>query len=119
MLLRDRERLGEGDLQGPAATLLIPLGTCPIHKDAPHQASGHRQKVCAVLPVDVLDVDQPQVGLVDKCGGLEAVPSTFSCHAPLGDAVQLSFDQGNQPFERTLVALAPRQQQPRDRTRSG
>jgi hypothetical protein len=47
-----------------AATFLIPPGLRRIHEDSPHQASGHRQKVRAVLPIHLLDVDQSKVRLV-------------------------------------------------------
>ena len=30
-----------------------------VHEDAPHQPSRHREKVRAVLPVHLLDLDQP------------------------------------------------------------
>ena len=53
-----------------------------IDEDAPHQASRHRQKVRAVLPVHPLGVDQPQVGLVDERGRLEGMAAFLSAMQP-------------------------------------
>jgi hypothetical protein len=49
--------------------------------------------VGSVLPLDLLNIDQPQVGLIDERRRLQAVADAFSRHAPFGYPVQLSLDQ--------------------------
>jgi hypothetical protein len=46
------------------------------------------------------------------------VAGPLSCHAAPGDATQLALDERNELPERTLIALAPRQQKPGDLTRN-
>ena len=60
-----------------------------------------------VLPVDVLDVDQAQIGFVDQFGRLHAVVRTIAVQAPAGDALQLIVDERHQRIESRLVSLAP------------
>ena len=67
------------------------------------------EKVRPILPVHVLRIHQPQVGLMDEGGGLEAVARSFAAHAPSGDPLQLLVDEGSQSGERGLVARSPRQ----------
>ena len=85
-----------------------------VHEDAPHHASGHREEMRAVLPLDVFGVDQPQIRLVDERRRLKAVPGTLSCHAASRDLVELPVDERNQSVEGGLVALPPFQKQPGD-----
>ena len=59
-----------------------------------HQPGGHREKVRLILPVHVLRIHQPQVGLVHEGGGLEAAACSFAAHAPTGDPLQLLDGRG-------------------------
>ena len=68
----------------------------------------------AVLPCDRFPVDQTDEGLVDECGGLEAVFWALSGHAAAGNPVELLMDEWDQPLEGTFVALTPLEQQRRD-----
>ena len=65
-----------------------------------------------ILPVHVLRIHQPQVGLVHEGGGLEAVACSFAAHAPSGDPLQLLMDERSQSGERGLVAGSPREEEP-------
>ena len=64
----------------------------------------------AVLPVHLLDVDEPKVGLVDERGGLQAVPGAFPVHASPGDLMKLPLHERNHPVEGFLVAVPPGQE---------
>ncbi len=110
----NRKCLGEGDLHGPAATLLIVLGTREVDKDAAHQPGGHRQKVRAVLPVDALHVDETQIGFVHQRRRLQAVTGALAGHATLRDAVQLAVDERNQLLERGVITAVPVHEQAGD-----
>ena len=72
-----------------AASLLIVSGSSEIHQHAAHQASGHREEVRAILPLDATDINQPDVDLVDEGRGLEDVVRTLARHVPFCDAPQL------------------------------
>ena len=85
------------------------LAFAEIDKDPAHQPGGHGEKVRPVLPVHVLRIRQPQVGLVYEGGGLKAIARSFAAHAPPSDALQLLMDKGSQSGERGLVARSPRQ----------
>jgi alpha-D-ribose 1-methylphosphonate 5-triphosphate synthase subunit PhnL len=61
----------------------------------------------AVLPVDVLDVDQAQIGFVDQFSRLDAVVRALAVQAPAGDVSQLVVDERHQRVQSRLVSLAP------------
>ena len=59
------------------------------------------------LPVDAVDVDQPQVRLVDERRGLQGVADAFPSQITSGDSLQLGVDERQQLVERGLVAATP------------
>lgn len=65
------------------------------------------QEVRAILPLDPMNIDQPQVDLVDERGGLENVPWTLARHVPLRKAPQLVVDERQQPVHGPDVAASP------------
>ena len=85
-----------------------------IDENAAHDARGHREKVRAVLPHDILGVDEPEIGLVDEYRCLKAVTRTLSRHAALRDPVQFLVDERNQSLEGLLVAPPPFEKEPGD-----
>jgi hypothetical protein len=50
----------------PAATLRRCACARGVDEDASHDLSGQREKVHAIVPVDIVDVDETQIGLVDE-----------------------------------------------------
>ncbi len=60
-----------------------------------------------VLPVNALDVDQPEVRLVDERRCLQAVPGAFARHAASGNAPQFLVHQRDQLIEGGLIAFSP------------
>jgi hypothetical protein len=63
--------------------------------------------VLSVLPLDSLCIHQPEVGLIDERRGLKAMSGTLPHHAPVGDQMQLVFDQRNELLERRRISLSP------------
>jgi hypothetical protein len=59
----------------------------------------------AVLPPDVLRVDEAQIGFVDEGRRLEAVAGALAGHAALRDAVELLFYAWYEPPEGRFIAL--------------
>ena len=53
-----------------------------VHENPPHHDGRQADELCAILPVHLPLVDQPEVRLVDECGGLERVV------APLAEQIQ-------------------------------
>ena len=96
------------------ASFLIALRSCDIDEDAPHQPRRHREEVRAVLPAYVLDVQQPDVGLVHERCGLQTVAHPFAGHTAARNPMQLRVDDGDQTLQRLVVPVAPRFEQPRD-----
>ena len=105
---RNGQDVGECDFQRAATPLLIVLRARHIHQNATHESRRHRQKVRAILPVDVLSVDQTQVSLVHQRRRLQAVTGPLTSHAAAGDAMQLPLHDRNELLERRLVAFSPR-----------
>src|SRR4051794_15342300 len=61
----------------------------------------------AVLPLDPPNVNEPQVDLVDECGGLERVVRALARHVPSGNAPQLLVHDRQQFLERLTAAVSP------------
>ena len=64
-------------------------------------------KKCAILPADVIDLDQPQIGFVDERRGLQGVPRTLPAHVPDRQPAQFGVNQWDEPVERVGLAPAP------------
>ena len=55
-------------------------GRAPHRPASPHQPGGHREEMLSVLPLHALDVDQPQVRLVDEGRWLKRVTCPFAAN---------------------------------------
>jgi hypothetical protein len=73
----------------------------------PHYLSGDGKEVRAVLPLDPLLVNEPQVSLVYQRRCLKSVAGPLSGHVPSSQAAQFRMYDGHQLVERGLVAFAP------------
>ena len=67
----------------------------------------------AILPLDLLDFDQPEIRLVDQRGSLQRVAGTLVAHMAPGQAAQFPMDEGQQAVERRVLTPPPRLQQTR------
>ena len=68
----------------------------------------------AVLPPDLVRVDEPHVGLVDERRGLERVAGALAPHVAAREAAHLVVDERDEGVERLPVACPPGLQQARD-----
>ena len=59
-----------------------------IDQYAAHHLRGHSHEVCAVLPVDLFLIGQPQISLVDERRGLKGVILALSPEIASGDGSQ-------------------------------
>jgi hypothetical protein len=87
--------------------LLVLSSPGEVHEHAPHEASSHREKVRAILPLHPTNIHQPEVDLVDECGGLENVARTLARHVPLRKAAQLAVHERKQRLQGSGVAARP------------
>jgi hypothetical protein len=85
-----------------------------VDEDAAHHTRGDRQEVCAILPRHILDVYEPQIGLVHEGGRLKTVTRTLVRHLPLRNLVELAMHKRDQLLKGAFIAFRPLQQQPGD-----
>ena len=78
-----------------------------VDEDAAHHTSRYREEMRAVLPLDRFAVDQADIGFVDECGRLQAVPHALSGHAAARDLVEFLMDERDQSLAGVVVSLAP------------
>ena len=78
-----------------------------LNQNAPHQLGRNREKMCAILPVHALVIDQAHVGFIDQGRGLETVAGALAFHVAPRQAVQFVINDGGQPLERALISVAP------------
>jgi len=67
-----------------------------------------------ISPVHPVTIDQPQVRLIDECGGLKSVAGPLSRHVSSRQPPQFFIDDGRQAVERDPVTRAPGEQQSAD-----
>jgi hypothetical protein len=82
-----------------------------IYQDAPDHLRRHAEEVRAVLPPDMLLVNETQVRFVYQGGTLQGVVRPFAPQIPRGQPAQFSVNERCQPVERLLIAIAPADQQ--------
>lgn len=78
-----------------------------VDQDAAHQLSGNREKMRAILPIDLGAIDQPDVDLIDKCCCLQKMPGSFARHISPRGPMQLAVDERGQLGQRLFVACLP------------
>jgi lysophospholipase L1-like esterase len=103
--------LVERHLLSSSVALLITLRARGIHQNATHEARGHCKEMCAILPLDLLDFDQPEICLIDQRGRLKRVAGTLVAHMAPRQAAQFPMDEGQQAVERRYLTPAPSLQQ--------
>ena len=59
-----------------------------VNHDASHKLGGRSDKVGTILPIAFRIVDQVQVRLIQKSGGLERVPEGFPAHVVMREPMQ-------------------------------
>ena len=108
LLLSEILRIVEGHSDHIPTTLLPTALPCEFHQEPTHRLRGDGEEVRAVLPLDPVYIDEPDIGFVDKRRGLKRVTGPFVPHVPSRENAQLSIDERHEPFKGRFVALAPR-----------
>src|SRR5262249_21395554 len=89
-------RIVDRDAAGTPATFGILSRPRGIYENAPHQPGSHGEKMSAILPGNIVVLDQPDVGFVHKSRGLQCVIASFLTHMPLCDPPEFTLDQRHQ-----------------------
>ncbi len=116
---RNHQRFIEIHALRAASTLGVPSGAGIIHQDAAHEPSADREEMSTVVPLDVLNVDEPEIGFVDQRGGLQSVAATLVHQAALRDLAQLRINQDKDSLQSVAISAAPGSQQPGNFRRRG
>ena len=66
--------------------------------DLPHAASRDAEEVRPARPLDLILMNEPEIGLVDQRRGLEGVTGSLSAHEGIGGRTQLCVDQLQETF---------------------
>ncbi len=69
-------------------------------EDAAHHLGGNSENVGTVGEVDAVLADEPEVGFVDKGGGLKCVLAAFIAHVRSGEAMQFAVQLRQYSIER-------------------
>jgi len=70
-------RVVDRHAHGVAAALLAVPVPREFHQDPTHRLRGDGEEVRAVLPLDPVEIDEPDIGFVDKRRGLKRVARPF------------------------------------------
>src|SRR4029453_15688171 len=111
---RLQKRIAQFHVDGAAAMFLTQLAPRVIDENPPHQLSGDREEVSAVLPVHLSLGKQLDVSLVDDGGRLQAVVAPLACELPRGNGPKLLVDDGDQAVEGLTAPVFPLMQNPCD-----
>src|SRR5206468_11193692 len=84
-----------------------------VDENPPHQPRRHCEEVRAVLPLNPLHFNKPQICLVDECGRLQRVTAPLMEQVTRGKAAQLVVDERQQRVERVRFTPVPGQEQRR------
>ena len=111
LVLAENKSFVKRHAAGTAASFLIAARAGIIHQYSAHHLGRNGKEVGAVLPPDILPVDQAHVGFVEQSGCLKRVLLVFSRHVPSGEAMQFGINERSQLVESRFVAVAPSLQQ--------
>ena len=68
----------------------------PLHQDTAHGLCGGTEEVAPAVPAPVTGLHQPDMGLVDKCGGLECLAGFLAAELDCGDSAEFAVDDGDE-----------------------
>ena len=100
-------RLVQVELHSFPAALGSNSPPCPIQQNVPHNLCRHSKEMSSMLPVDVVDINQLQVGLVNQRGRLKRASAPFVAHKMRCQAMKFVVDARRQPGQRFPVATRP------------
>ena len=94
-------------MNGLASTLLAVLVASIIEQNPAHYLRRDAEEMGAILPLDLSLIDQTQVRFVDQRGRLQGMIRVLPPHVAVRQAMQFALNEGQEPFEGRLIAVAP------------
>lgn len=94
--MRERGILLKRHVNRSSAALLRRRLAGVVDKNTPHLTCGDRTKVCLSVLVNAIEVDEPDVCLVNEIGRLKTVSGPLTAKTPSGDSKKLVVDEGLQ-----------------------
>src|SRR5438876_6947662 len=82
-----------------------------VQQDTAHDLRRNAEKMRAILPMNLLLIDKPQVGFVYQSRRLQRVIAILAPHIAVRQAMQLPFDKRQQFIQGRLIAVPPINQQ--------
>jgi hypothetical protein len=67
-----------------------------------------------ILPIDVVNVDEPEINLMDEGCSLEGMTCLLRSHVPASEVMKLLVDERYELFQGNLVSFSPCQKKTRD-----
>jgi len=98
----------EIDLAGGPASLGCYAASRPVEEDVAHDLRGDGKEMRAMLPVDVGDVDQFEIGLMHQGSGLHGMSRTLVLHLVSRDAAERAINTRRQALQRPPITISPR-----------
>src|SRR5207245_7240275 len=66
------------------------------------------EKVCAILPVNSLTINEPEISFVNQCRRLHGVAGPLAAHVTMRKSAQFLMNQRHQLIESRFIAATPR-----------
>ena len=85
-----------------------------VHQDAAHELSRNGKEVRSILPLNLPDIDQPEICLLDQDSRLQRMTRSFAPHPGSGEAMKFVVNDRNQVIQGFAVAAPPGVQQTGD-----
>ena len=79
-----------------ASSLLIAARSRKVDQDPSHELCANGKKMRAILPFDLADTDQAEVGFMNEGGGLKGMSRAFAGHIASRRQVQLVVHERHQ-----------------------
>ena len=98
-------------MDGTGTALCVEMAASIVDQNAPHHLCSDREKVRAVIPLNISLIDETDKCFVDQRRGLQRMAPALAVHIVMGQTMQLAVNQRRQMVESCLVSGAPIQKQ--------
>ena len=100
-----------------ASSFLIAAGARTLDQNSAHHLRRNGEKMSPVLPLDLLAVNEPDIGFVDEAGCLQSVTRLLPGHVAAGEPAQRLVHERDEFVQCRRITPPPGQEQLRYRMR--
>ena len=86
----------QGDRSFHTSSLLSMARARAFDQNLSHRSCGNGKKMGTVLPLQILVTQQPQIGFMNQCRGLQGLPVAFPTQVSPGEPAQFLVNNGKQ-----------------------